>query len=322
MLLKVSNNLFVGLLTFSVLLSGCNNEEEIQKEKQKAIEQVKREEAEKLKKYKEEVKRKQTTPYTISELNETIGKDYSIIKKGIEGFNKDIDKLKNEEITVYDLNENVTEFSIVIKDMESIDTLKIHQDYIDFYNVLLESTKNYVNNLDKFSTAYKVRSADEIKDISDELKKSVRDIEDAEEKVFGTQLGDKILDKGIKNELSKRFKDACKLRIDEDNKEELAKLEVPKIDISNVSADELLEHKKLEEELNKKRKEYDKKASKLYADCYDEFLKERANFGLSNGQKVGTKLGDELRNKAKDIKDNKGLDSKDKQTSKNNKAKE
>lgn len=298
----------LGTLALSLILTGCNKEEEIEREKQKAVEQVRKEEEAKLKAYKEDVKRKQTTPFTVSELNDTIGKDYKIIKKGIEGFNKDIEKLKKEEITVYDLNENVTEFSIVIKDMERVDTLKIHQDYIDFYNVLLESTKNYVTNLDKFSTAYKIRSSDEIKEISDELRKSVSDIEEAEEKVFGTKLGDKILDKGIKEELTKRFKGACKLKIDEENKEELDKLVVPEIDISKITGDELLEHKELEEELNKKRKEYDKKASKLYADCYDEFLKERANFGVSNGQKVDTKLGDDLRSKTKDIKDKKDTD--------------
>ena len=308
MAFNVGNKIMLGTLALSLILTGCNKEEEIEREKQKAVEQVRKEEEAKLKAYKEDVKRKQTTPFTVSELNDTIGKDYKIIKKGIEGFNKDIEKLKKEEITVYDLNENVTEFSIVIKDMERVDTLKIHQDYIDFYNVLLESTKNYVTNLDKFSTAYKIRSSDEIKEISDELRKSVSDIEEAEEKVFGTKLGDKILDKGIKEELTKRFKGACKLKIDEENKEELDKLVVPEIDISKITGDELLEHKELEEELNKKRKEYDKKASKLYADCYDEFLKERANFGVSNGQKVDTKLGDDLRSKTKDIKDKKDTD--------------
>lgn len=312
---KLSKGILVGMSC--LFLASCGpSEEEIAKEKKIAVEKAKKQADEEYKQKLEDIKKKQTTPYTVSELNDNVGIKYKAIKKGIVNFNNDIDRLKKEEITVYDLNENVADFTILLNDLNEVDTYKIHEDYIDFYNMLIEGGTNYITNLERFSQAYHLRDVASIEQISKDLRDSVLKIENSEEKIFATPLGNKILDSKTKQELTKRFKEACKVKIDEENKGIVDKLTLPDIDITKLDAEKVVERRKQEAKLKKERQLYYKKAQKDYDTCYQEFITERETYGSANNDKTKTKINDEVEDANTKNKKNKN------KVEKNNKIKE
>lgn len=268
------------LLTAVLILSACGDSEAEELEKQQQIEREANDKAvEMLEKYKEEAKDKRVSPYTISEMSEGFGAVYKDIRTKINGFNEDIVGLRDDTVTVYDINKKISDYRLILGKYEDVDTLKIPDDYYSFYTGFNEVATEYITNLESFGNYYQSKDSLGIEEVSGEISNNLTRLYDLEFAIFGTPLGDSILSGNSKERSDTRLKELCVESVARDNQEYLDKIALPEVDKSQMDEDELLERKEAEEEYVELMKQY-KEDSKADEDkCYSDVMDERATFG-------------------------------------------
>lgn len=270
-----------GLLLATVfVLSACGDSEAEELERQQQIEKEANDKAvEMLEKYKEEAKEKRVSPYTISEMTEGFGEVYKGVRNKINGFNEDIMGLRDDEVTVYDINKKISDYRIELGKYDDVDTLKIPDDYYSFYTGFKEVATDYVNNLESFGNYYQSKDSAGIEEVSVLISENLTRLYNLEFGIFGTPLGDEILSGNAKERSDKRLKELCTQSVAVDNSEYLESIALPEVDKSQMDEEELLERKEAEEEYVELMKQYREDSKSDEEKCYSDVMAERATFG-------------------------------------------
>lgn len=268
------------LLGATLLLSACGDKEAEELERQQQIELEAQQKAEEMvEQYKEEADEKRVSPYSVSEMEEGFGSVYKNIRGQISEFNNDILKLRDGDITVYDINKKVSDYRIKHKEFEDVDTLKIPDDYYSFYDEFKDVSLEYIGNLEVFGSHYQAKDTLGIEEVSGLIASNLNTMYDLEFKIFGTPLGDKLLSGDSKERSDKRLKELCTISVDNSNQEYLDKIALPEVNKKDLSEEELLIRVEAEEEYIKLMEDYAETAKVERQECYDKFMQERSTFG-------------------------------------------
>lgn len=277
------------------ILAGCGpSEEELQQRQIEIDEQSTQKAVEMVDQYKTELAEKRITPYKLSELEDTFGNKYTEIRENIRKFNQGVLQLREDEITVYDLNKDISDYRLQLQDYHDLDTEKIPDDYYSFYKGFGEVAVDYINNIEQFAVHYQNQDAEGIGELAGLLSNNIRDLTDLEYSIYGTPLGDSILSKEVKERSRDKLNELCEIKVNGNNQEYLESIQLEDVNKNELSDEELIERREQEEEYAKLMAEYDEKVVGENKECRDNIMAERANYGSRIVMSEYDELEDEL----------------------------
>lgn len=262
------------------VLSGCGPSEEEIQQRQLEIDEASTEKAvEMVSNYQEELAEKRLTPYKLSELEETFGNKYTSIRENIRKFNQGVLQLREDEITVYDLNKDISDYRLELTAYHDLDEEKIPDDYFSFYKQFGEVALDYINNIEQFASHYQNQDSEGISELAGALSQNISDLADLEYSIYGTPLGDKIMSESVKNKSRDKLNELCEIKVNANNQEYLDSIKLEDVNKNELSDEELVERRDQEEEYSKLMVEYDEKVADENKECRDYILAERATYG-------------------------------------------